>query len=107
MPNWGNLVAKGRVKAHGIPWSDEEIAARQLGIPADYVRDGVLTLEDYEKAKAKDAKEGKPLTRKSKDELVKDAAEAGISVTPDASKEALADTLSRSAKPAKKGGKKK
>jgi|ERR1041385_2039576 hypothetical protein len=103
MPNWGNLVSKGRVKAIGIQWSSEESEALKLGIPADFVRDGVLTLEDYEKAKAKDAKEGVPLHRQSKDELAKQAKEAGVEFTPDAPKEALASEVAKT----KKGGKNK
>jgi len=58
MPKWANLVAQGRVKSIGVPWSDAEAAARALGIPAEYVRSGVLTLDDYEKAKASDLKKG-------------------------------------------------
>ena len=50
--NWGKLLAQGRVKAVGIPWSTEESnAIYKLKIPACYVRQGILTLEDYEQAK--------------------------------------------------------
>lgn len=50
-PNWTALVAQGRAKAHGVSWNEAELSARyKLGIPADYVRAGVLTKEDYEKA---------------------------------------------------------
>ena len=45
--NWGLLVQQGRCKAFGVPWSDEEVHARYvLGIDADLVRKGVLTLEE-------------------------------------------------------------
>lgn len=101
-PNWGNLVRQGRAKAIGMPWNEEEANARfTLKIPAEYVRDGVLTLEDLEKAKAKEAKDGVPLERQPKAELQKKAKEAGIEFTPDAPAEALASTLKR------KGTKKK
>jgi hypothetical protein len=50
-PNWANLVRQGRAKAVGLPWSDAEATARfTLGIPADFVRAGVLTKEAYDKA---------------------------------------------------------
>lgn len=92
-PNWGNLVAKGRAKAHGVPWSDEEAAARALGIPAEFVRSGILTVEEYEKAKAADQKDGAPLDRLPRNELVKLAQEAGIEFTPDAPADVLATLL--------------
>ena len=99
-PNWGNLVQQGRAKAPGVPWSDEEAAARALGIPAEFVRSGVLTLEDYEKAKAADEKKGAPLERLPRNELVKLAQEAGIEFTPDTPDATLAALLSK-AKPKK------
>ena len=52
--NWGKLLSQGRCKAFGVPWSDEEAkAVFILKIPAENVRQGCLTLEDYEQAKAK------------------------------------------------------
>ena len=52
--NWGALYTQGRCKAFGVPWSDEEAhAVFILKIPADAVRQGCLTLEDYEQAKTK------------------------------------------------------
>ena len=48
--NWGKLIAQGRAKDVGIPWSNEELhAIHELKIPTEYVRDGVLTLDDYSK----------------------------------------------------------
>jgi len=59
MPKWAKLVAEDRVKSIGLPWSDEEAnAVFNLRIPGAYVRSGVLTVEDYEKAKASDQKNG-------------------------------------------------
>lgn len=39
--NWSNLVAKGRAKAHGVPWTEEEAKARAAGVSAEDIRDGV------------------------------------------------------------------
>ena len=101
-PNWAKLVNQGRAKAWGIPWAEEEAHARALGIPAEYVRSGILTVEDYEAAKITDAKNGKPLERKDRDELIKLAKEEGIAtLTPDATAPAIVDVLK-----AKKGKKK-
>jgi len=84
--DWGRLVAQGRAKASGIPWSAEELKARyELGIPADAVRRGILTTEDYQ-ADTEDSQkiiaEGEelPLEKLKKDELLVKAKEAGISV---------------------------
>jgi len=50
-PNWGKLYTQGRCKAIGVPWNTEEAyAALNLRIPADFVRAGVLTIEEYESA---------------------------------------------------------
>ncbi len=107
-PNWGNLVQQGRAKAPGVPWSDEESQARALGIPAEFVRSGVLSLEDYEKAKAADKKNGVPLERLPRNELVKLAQEAGIDFTPDTPDATLAQLLAApKAKSAKAKAKKK
>ena len=57
MLNWNLLYAQGRCKAIGVPWTEEEAnAALGLKIPADFVRQGCLTLEDYEKALKKNIK---------------------------------------------------
>ena len=106
-PNWGNLVAQGRAKAIGVPWSDEEAAAPAVGIPAEFVRSGILTQEDYAKAKAADEKKGAPLERLPRNELVKRAQEAGIEFTPDVPADVLAKLLSAGPKKgAKEKGKK-
>jgi len=61
--NFENLVVQGRAKAPGICWSPEEWAAVCLltkefnierTIAADFVRNGIKTVEDYKKAKAKE-----------------------------------------------------
>ncbi len=96
--NWANLVANGRAKAHGIPWTEEEAAARSLGIPAEFVREGVLTMEDYGKAQGKDAEHTeqtgeKPVNRMNKAELMAKATSLGIEFTPDVSNNALKDAI--------------
>lgn len=54
MPNWGLIYSQGRCKAIGVPWSEEEAhAAHVLKIPAEYVRLGCLTWEDYQIALGK------------------------------------------------------
>lgn len=43
---------QGFCKAPGIAWNNEEAyAVNNLNIPADYVRKGILTKEEYEKVK--------------------------------------------------------
>ena len=87
--NWGKLLAQDRCKAFGVSWSGEELhAIYKLKIPADFVRNGCLTLEDYQKATAElsdieNKGEEKPLLYMKKEELVKKAGELGIPVTPD------------------------
>jgi hypothetical protein len=83
--NWPNLVAQGRAKDIGMPWSEEEQEAMNIliahtghprNVIAPYIREGVLTVEQFDKATA-------PKTRK---EVEKDAHEAGINFseeTPD------------------------
>lgn len=45
--NWGKLVAQNRVKAHGIPWNDEELKAiHEYKIDPEDVRAGILTPDD-------------------------------------------------------------
>lgn len=89
-PNWGRLFRQGRCKAIGVPWNDKELHARYtLEIPAEYVRAGCLDVESYEKAKAKDEKDGLPLDRMGTRELFDKAHELGLNVTPQATDEAL------------------
>ena len=57
--NYTNLVAQGRAKAIGRPWLPEELEALltlereckiSRTIAADYIRNGIITVEDYKKA---------------------------------------------------------
>jgi len=91
VPNWVKLVNEGRAKDFGVPWSDEELnALYKLKVPAEYVREGVLTTEDYAKALEKEVREGKKsLNHSSAEELMAQAIKLGVKVTPDASKDAL------------------
>ena len=65
MLNYDNLISKGRAKAYGQPWSPEELdflisLEKERGISrehaADYIRNGIKSLEDYDKAKENDFK---------------------------------------------------
>ena len=86
MVNWALLVAQGRAKAVGIPWSNDELNAKYvLGIPAEAIRRGILTKEDYlkdtkQEEEIKDSGEEMPLDRLKKDELLVLAEEKGIEV---------------------------
>ena len=97
--NWAEKVAQGRAKAMGIPWNDDENHAIQnLKIPADFVREGVLTLEAYEKAVAKDQKfeeetGEKPLNKMNLYELKAKADTLGLTYTPSATKAALQEII--------------
>ncbi len=73
--NWTKLFNEGRVKAIGVPWSDEDNKALASGVSVEDVRKGILRKED------KEAKEAKmtPLERMKRDELIVLAKEKGIS----------------------------
>ncbi len=100
--NWGRLYQQGRCKAVGVAWSDEEAhAVHVLGIPAEYVRLGVLTPEDLEAKKAKIDKEKDPLLHKDKEELLRLAHVKGINATSAADKETLINLLEEGKAPKK------
>lgn len=73
--NWDNLYAQGRVKAIGVPWSEEELKALKEGMSVDDVRNGILS-EDMRESKEKKMDD---LEKKLKAELVELAKERGIS----------------------------
>lgn len=100
--NWGQLVAQGRVKAHGVPWNDEERAALDAGMKPQDVRAGILTKEDLEAA----TEEGRLYHRMSDAELVEKAKELGVKdfVETDVTREWL---LAEIDKAESKGAKKK
>ena len=58
-PDWGACVVSGQAKAIGVSWNEAELKARyEYNIPADFVRNGILTPEQYKQAQ-EDLKEGK------------------------------------------------
>ena len=71
--DYHKLYNEGRCKEIGISWSEKEAVARSVGIPAEFVREGCLTMEAYEKRKAEVeglvAKGKKPLLHMKKAEL--------------------------------------
>jgi hypothetical protein len=87
MIEWGKLVSQGRAKAYGVPWTSEEAVAVSQGIPADYVRQGILTVEEYNKVK------DLPVDKRTKEELMKEAQDKGIAVTPEATEESLKQVI--------------
>lgn len=105
MLNWTRLVTQGRAKDIGIAWTDEEQKALQALIEhtgaeraevAAYVREGILTVADYDAAqKAGD----KPTGR---EELEARAKELGIefdsAATDTTLKKAIADAEKAAAK---------
>ena len=109
-PNYAKLVRNGRVKAIGVAWSDEEMKARyEFNIPAEFVRRGALTVEDYEKLQKKDEahekKHGeKPLGAMTRGELQAKVKESTPHITNEAPTEVLLDlaTKAEKGKPAKK-----
>ena len=77
--NFANLVSQGRAKSIGVCWSEGEWATicdlvKERGIPrlsaADYVRNGILSLEDY------DASQKVKFVPKTMEEASKEAEEA-------------------------------
>lgn len=92
--NWNALLAQDRCKAIGVPWTEEEQAAlKELGIPADYVRNGILTKEDYEKALAEHQEVGKPQKYLSKKEVQAEAKSLGIEFTDETTRPELIELI--------------
>ena|SRR3990167_7170276 len=87
--NFTNLVAQGRAKSPGVCWGEQELDAlitlereRKLTrvVAADFIRNGILTVEDYDAAIA--AK----FTPKTLEEAGKDAEQALVLAGQDAIK---------------------
>ena len=103
-PNWQRLYDMGRCKAIGVSWTEEEaFATFQLHIPADYVRDGIMTVAEYKKALAKDKeveeKTGElPLDKQSKEALQEKAKELKVEFTPAATKDTLVKLIEKKLK---------
>lgn len=87
-PKWERLVHQGRAKAHGVPWNDEELhAVYELKIPAEYVRKGILTLEEYElelvnASRETESEKKKSLNQMNKEDLAALADELDIEYDP-------------------------
>jgi hypothetical protein len=79
-PNWTKLVDQGRAKAHGIPWSEEELAAIASGVSVEHVRGGILTPEAQEVEESEAEEAGKKPQYMKKDELLAKAKEIGIEI---------------------------
>ena len=92
-------MVQNRCKAIGVSWTEEELhAIHQLKVPADYVRRGCLTFEEYEAKVAADqaATEEKgeaPIASLKKTELIVIAEKLGIEVTDAANKAELIDLI--------------
>lgn len=99
-PNWSRLYAQGRCKALGVSFNDEEQKAiHVLGIPVDYVRAGVVTLEDYKKALKNETNDSEtPMFKMDREELFKMAVELGIQASPIVTKETLIDLIQKDTK---------
>lgn len=111
--DWAKLVEQGRAKAIGVPWSEEELKAiYQLKIPPEYVRRGILTIEDYQKELEKEKQEEKtgtekPLSKMTKKELIAKLKEFGVEIADENAvvKAELKEMLEQKLKKAEKGRK--
>jgi len=97
--NWGRLREQNRVKEIGIPWTPEEAkAVFTLGVPADSVRRGCLTMEAHnaltQKVEAEIEKTGTIYLRYlNKERLLKLCEEYKIPATEDATNPVLVQAL--------------
>ena len=88
-PNWAKLYQQGRCKAIGVSWNEEELhALYQLKIPVEYVREDVITEEEYEERKEQHGDE-KPLEYYSLAELRERALELEVDFSPMVARETL------------------
>ena len=101
--DWARLVSQNRAKALGVPWTEQDLKAIQEGVPAEAVRDGVLTLKEYEDSTEK----SKPPTERM-NEAQKRAIELGINFDPKAVEiQSLEKEISLAEKKLEKEGKDK
>ena len=88
-PNWGKLYQQGRCKAIGVSWNEEELNALYvLKIPVEYVREDVITVEEYEKRLEQHGGK-KPLEYLSLAELREKAIELEVDFSPLVARETL------------------
>ena len=77
--NWAKLVSQGRAKDIGVSWNEDELhAIYKLKIPVEYVREGILDKESYEKVMFKGEK---PLSFHTDRELKEKAEKVGAEVS--------------------------
>ncbi len=95
---WENLVRQGRAKNVGIAWENEELDAlydivNKANISrveaAEYVRNGAMSFEDYQKMVSKGVK---PETR---EDVEKKAKLAGVKFAPEAPTTVLKEEIER------------
>lgn len=80
--DWGALVSQNRAKSIGVMWSEEEYKALKEGVPADYVRKGVLSKKEFDETK-------ESIDIKSKPELLAEARRLGVNASEEAPVEIL------------------
>lgn len=103
--NWPQLVAQGRAKDIGLAWNEEEQEALAALIAhtnldrvsvAPYVRNGILTVEDYDQAKAEEEKAGdKDTKNKTRKELEKAAKALNVEFNEDMTDSVLAGLIKK------------
>lgn len=87
--NWNKLVAQGRAKAIGVPWSEEELhAIYELRVPPEHVRNGILTKEGSLKAATSPESKYKKLA-----ELQAEATELGVTFSPQTTRAELLELI--------------
>jgi len=75
-PNWGKLVRENRVKAPGIPWTDDELKAiHEKKMDPEDVRNGFLDQANVEESKKEDEL---PTRYWNKAKLIATAKEMGL-----------------------------
>lgn len=101
--NFQALLAKGRAKDFGVPWSPEELEAliaisraHNLAFSdvAPYIRThGPLSVEDFDAIRAEEAGGEKPDAHKTRKELEKKAKALKVEFLPEITDRALADLV--------------
>lgn len=100
-PNWSMLVEQNRAKGIGIPWSEPELKALyEYKIPAQFVREGCLTPEDFEALSEKtnqvEKETGeKSIFRMTKQEMKDKAVKMGVVFTDEITRPELMQLLNR------------
>jgi len=89
--DWARLVSQNRAKAMGVSWSNDELnAIYKLGIPPDYVRKGIITLEEYSVLKGNEKKRNKiSLSVLPLEKILMIARKEKIEIHPDMNKDSL------------------